>query len=185
MLKLSPLVLASLLLAILLWSADSAAISGLLQVSPVESPSATTAPSDAASPEVTATAAITETAVPLETPTEALPTETVPPAATDGPEEPPAIDAPATPAMGETDELGSEESLRYPEGESKLSYDWGMFFDAVALFFSYVWLICGILLFLGLPVLLYFLWRAAERQQQEGPQGDDEVGEGDGEQQQG
>ncbi len=181
MLKLSPLVLASLLLAILLWGADSAALSGFFQSSPVDTPTATLAPSDTASPEptetlsatpevtATVTISITATTIPLETPTEVLPTETEPPTATPAPTEPPATD---TPAVLETAEpVGAEgtpeESLRYPEGDSELKFDWGMLFDALALFFSYAWLICGILVFLGVPVVLYFLWRAAERRQEE------------------
>ena len=185
-LKLIPLVLAALVLAVLLWSADSAALSGLFQSSPVDTPTATLAPSDtpspeptetlAATPEITATATITitETAVPLETATEALPTATEPPTATPVPTEPPVVEEPAEPV--ETEET-SDESLRYPEGESELRFEWNMLFDALALFFSYIWLICGVLLFLAVPVLLYFLWKEGERRQAE----DQDEGEGDNE----
>ncbi len=181
MLRLSPLVLAALLLAILLWGADSAAISGFFQSSPVDTPTATLAPTETASPEptetlvataevtATATISITATTIPLETPTEALPTETEPPTATAAPTEPPATDTPAALETAEpADAEGtSEESLRYPEGDTELKFDWGMLFDALALFFSYAWLVCGILVFLGVPVVLYFLWRTAERRQEE------------------
>lgn len=198
MLKLSPLVLASLLLAILLWGADSAAISGFFQSSPVDTPTATStatlAPSATASPEptetllaspevtATATITITETAIPLETPTEALPTETEPPTETPAP-----TDTPVALETAEADEAEetSDESLRYPEGDSEVKFDWGMLFDALALFFSYAWLICGIIVFLGVPVLLYFLWRAAERRQKGDEQSDEEAPQEEGESQPG
>lgn len=192
LLKLSPLVLASLVLMALLWGTDSAANSGLFQSSPVEPPpsatptvamTATTVPSPVptltplASPEVTATAtltvtvSVTETVAPVETPTEMLPTETVPPAATLTPTELPATDTAVPTATIETPEPEptSDESERYPEGESNLRFEWGMLFDSAALFFSYVWLCCGILVFLGVPVLFFVLWRASNRRQEGSP----------------
>lgn len=180
LLKLSPLVVASLLLVAVLWGADSAVVSGLFQSSPVERPSATPTETPtimvsaepsltpAASPEVTATVPITATVPVTETAT-ALPTET--PAVTETPlptdtSTPPATDT-AVP------EATPDENLRYADEDSKLKFEWGMLFDALALFFSYAWLICGILLFLAVPVFLYFLWRASQRRREGIQQGED------------
>jgi cytoskeletal protein RodZ len=184
MLKLSPLVLASLLLAALVWRTDSAAISGLFQSSPVETPipSVTSSPEPtvtattpgpsampSASPGVTLTAAPTESVAPVETSTPAPPTETVSPAATSAPTEPTPTETPVaspTSVTAEPEET-PDESQRYPEGESNLRFEWGMLFDSVALFLSYGWLCCGILVFLAIPVLFIVLWRASSGRQEQ------------------
>jgi len=193
LLRMSPLLLASLALAAILWGTDSAANTGLFQSSPVEPPPsstptsavpAATATEPVASPTLTVTVAFTETVAPVETPTEALPTETPAPTDTSTPTEPPPTDTLEIPAAGETvePETISEESQRYPEEESKLKFEWGMLFDSLALFFSYAWLCCGILVFLAVPVLFVVLWRASDRRrekdqqaspQEEGPQQED------------
>jgi hypothetical protein len=176
-LRMSPLLLASLALAAILWGTDSAAITGLFQSSPVEPPPsstptsavpAATATEPVASPTLTVTVALTETVAPVETPTEALPTETAAPTNTSTPTEPPPTDTPEIPAASETaePEATSDESQRYPEEESKLRFEWGMLFDSLALFFSYTWLCCGILVFLAVPVLFVVLWRASNRRQE-------------------
>jgi len=193
MLKLSPLVLASLVLVAMLWRTDSGAISGTFQSSPVETPATLTPtptasimpsvtvsvspqPTTIESPAVTSTVAPTESVVPVETPTEGSPTETVAPTATPVPTELPPTDTPAAPVASETaaPEETPDESERYPEGESNLRFEWGMLFDSVALFFSYVWLCCGILLFIAIPFLFFVLWRAStSRQEEEGGQDND------------
>jgi len=194
MLKLSPLVLASLVLVAMLWRTDSAANSGMFQSSPVETP-ATLTPTPTASimesvtatvspqptviesPAATSTAgtstvAPTESVVPVETPTEVFLAETVAPTATPVPTEPPPTDTPVALATSETAEPEEtpDESERYPEGESNLKFEWGMLFDSVALFFSYIWLCCGILLFIAVPFLFFVLWRASASRQEEGGQ---------------
>ena len=202
-LKVSPLVLASLVLVALLWRTDSAANSGLFQSSPVETPPPSLTPTATIVPSVTAvaspqptavespavtstvaptesavpgeTVAPTETAAPAETGTEVSPTETVTPTETSVPTEPPPSDTPVASATSETaePEATPDESQRYPEGESNLRFEWGMLFDSVALFFSYVWLCCGILLFIAVPVLFFVLWRASTSRQEEGGQEED------------
>jgi hypothetical protein len=179
MLRLSPLVLIALVVMVVLWRTDSAANSGLFQSSPVQPPATSTPIPTAsrvpsvtaiASPQptivetatITSTAVVTETVVPVETPTEAIPTETASPTAT---LEPPPTDTPVASATSETvePEATVDENLRYPEGESNLRFEWGMLFDSMALFFSYVWLCCGILLFIAVPLFFFVLWRASDR----------------------
>jgi hypothetical protein len=55
---------------------------------------------------------------------------------------------------------------RYAEGESRLIFDWSMLFDALALLFSYIWLICGILLFLSVPAFFLIRWLRRRREEQ-------------------
>lgn len=197
LLRMSPLLLASLALAAILWGTDSAANTGLFQSSPVEPPPsstptpavpAATATEPVASPTLTVTVAFTETVAPVETPTEALPTETPAPTDTSTPVEPPPSDTPEIPAAGETvePESASDEGQRYPEEESKLKFEWGMLFDSLALFFSYAWLCCGILVFLAVPVLFVVLWRASNRRrEQELPSSQEEGSQEEGLQQEG
>jgi hypothetical protein len=85
------------------------------------------------------------------------------------PTELPATDTPAAAQPSETAELGAEadQDLRYPEGESNLKFEWGMLFDSLALFFSYAWLFCGILLFISVPLLFFILWRSSAQRQEE------------------
>ena len=176
-LRVSPLVLASLVLVTLLWRADSSAVSDLLQSSPVDTPppslTPTTQPSVTATntPEPTvigspvatttvgtATTAPTEPVAPSETPTMAPPTETLAPTETPLPTEPPPTDIPAPSATPEPEEP-LDESQRYPEGDSNLRFEWGMLFDSMSLLFSYIWLCCGILLFIAVPLFFFVLWR--------------------------
>ena len=172
-LRQSPLVLASLLLAALVWRADSAAISGTFQSSIIGTATAP-APLDTAT--ATATGQPTATA-PLGTATEALPgTATVGPSApapgdtaTGMPTEVPPT-ATLTPAP--TDVVGTveptpDDKQRYPDGETDLKFEWGMLFDSVSLLLSYIWLFCGVLIFLTVPILFIVLWVASKRRQQQ------------------
>jgi len=167
LLKLSPLMLASLVLVAMLWRTDSAANSGLFQSSPVETPAALT-------PTPAATIMPSVTAVTSPQPT------SVAPAATSVQTEPPPTDTPVASATSETaePEATPDESQRYPEGESNLRFEWGMLFDSAALFFSYVWLCCGILLFIAIPFLFFILWRTSTSRQEAGGQEDDGQEEG-------
>jgi hypothetical protein len=128
MLGLSPLIIVTLLLALMLWRTDSAAVSGLFQSPPV-------------SP---------ETASPTPEVIEAEPTETATPAPTVTPAEP-------TPTP--------DERQRYAEEESNLEFEWGMLFDSVSLLMARLWLCCGVLIFLAIPVLFVVLWAASKRRQ--------------------
>jgi hypothetical protein len=47
-----------------------------------------------------------------------------------------------------------------------------MLFDSMALFFSYVWLCCGILLFIAVPLFFFVLWRTSASRQDEAGQGE-------------
>ena len=172
-LRLSPWLLISLLFAVALLSVDLAATSGLFQSPPLTEtlpppPTKTVppppAPTQTAMPIITPTVAPTITAaVPL-TPG-AVPTE-MPPAATTVPITPPATLAPsATPGLSEP-EATAEEKQRYATEDSNLKFDLGMLFDSVALAATRVWLCCGVLLFVLIPVFFIALWVASKRRQQ-------------------
>jgi hypothetical protein len=176
LLKLSPWVLVSLLFAAVLWHTDLAAFSGLFQ-SPA-TPTATSelpTPTETLAPTETPTVAPTEepTVAPAETtvvtPTETLvPTEAVPPTAENTAT---ATTAPpsATPQPTATLASGAtpDESQRYPDEGQQLKFDWGMLFDSVALGLSYVWLCCGILIFVSIPIIFVILWVMSKRRQQQ------------------
>lgn len=142
LLRLSPWLLLSLLVAAVLWSADLTTTSGLFQSPPEGTP-----------PVITPTLTLTPTL-------EMTPTPAITPTATEVP--------PLPPAGGETGvpETPVDESERYAEEETDLAYDWGMFLDSAALMASYAWLCCGVLLFIAIPVLFVVLWVAARRRQQ-------------------
>ena len=187
--KLSPFVFALLVVMILLWRTDSVANSGLFQSSPVQTPATLTStpamevsatatstqpPTVPPSPDATGTpeiptAAATGSVAPLETATQVLPADTASPEATLAPTELTVTDTPTTTLPSETAEPGAtaDQDLRYPEGESNLRFEWGMLFDSLALFFSYVWLFCGILLFVSVPLLFFLLWRSSAQRQEE------------------
>jgi hypothetical protein len=166
-LKLSPWVLVSLLLAALLWRTDIAAVSGLFQ-SP-QTPTATQPPTvfPTELPTETPTELPTEapTQVPTEVPTQtplAIPTNTSVPTGTVAPASAtsvfsPTVELEATPA-------GSE---RYPAEDTSLKFDWGVLFDSLALGISYVWLCCGVLLFVTIPVVFVILWVVSKRRQEQ------------------
>ncbi|MGC9336333.1 MAG: hypothetical protein ACP5JJ_19520, partial [Anaerolineae bacterium] len=106
----------------------------------------------------TLTVEVTPTLTPSSTPTltpTLTPTETPPPPAETAIPE-------VTPLVEDIDE-GSQ---RYREGDSDVAVDWGMLFDSVALALSYIWLGCGVLIFMAIPVLFAVLWVAGKRRQQ-------------------
>jgi hypothetical protein len=185
-LKLSPLVLAAVLLAAVVWRADSAAISGTFQSSIIGTVTAP-APLDTATPTATGQPAAT---TPLETATEALPgTATVEPSASaaaetatvmpiESPAEPTATALPTevpltatlTPVPTEvvgTVEPTPDDRQRYPDEETELRFEWSMLFDSVSLLLSYIWLFCGVLIFLTVPILFIVLWVASKRRQEQ------------------
>ncbi len=181
-LRLGPLVLAALLLATILWRADSAAISGTFQSSIVGTPTAPT-PVDTATPVLPATATGQPTApvppgtataeptapAPPETPT-SIPTEaSAEPSATVMPTELPATETPGpAPTIAEaTVEPTPDDKQRYPEGETDLKFEWSMLFDSVSLLLSYIWLFCGVLVFLTVPIIFIVLWVASRRRHQQ------------------
>jgi hypothetical protein len=189
-LRLSPWLLASLLLAALLWRSDLAAMGGMFQSSPpIAQPTAVptltpTATSEGVPPTVTTEAPVptatiggpTETAtieaIP-EQPTVALPATLVPtnvPSPTASPTETPVLptETPLPPTPTSTPTAADlDEGQRYSEEDSNLLFDWSMLFDSVALGASYIWLCCGGLAFVGVPVFFIILWWAARRRQQD------------------
>jgi len=168
-LRLAPWVLASLLLAAILWRTDLAAVSGLFQSPPTAT---VTSEPPTATPTEEPTAIPTDTPVvelPTDAPTVELPTDTPPPTATQEPTAPPAqptatLEPSATPEPTATTEAGSEDT-RYDEN-ADLAFDWGMLFDSVALGVSYLWLCCGILLLFAVPVVFAVLWVASKRREE-------------------
>ena len=92
------------------------------------------------------------------------------------PTELPVTETPATAPLSETAEpqMTADEDLRYPEGESNLRFEWGMLFDSLALFFSYAWLFCGILLFISVPLFFFLVWRSSAQRREEATSGETE-----------
>ena len=190
--KLVPWLAVSLLVVALLWRADLAAITGLYQSpngvfqSPPENtpePSPTTAPTEAPTveptvPRVTATPT-TEASptIPVEVSATPMPTDaqtptTVPevtstlPVTTTTPTASPTPIPSQTPVPSATAAAEPTGDPRYSDGESDLTFDWGMLVDSVALGLSYMWLCCGGLILLGIPVLFIVLWVASNRRRQ-------------------
>jgi hypothetical protein len=172
-LRLSPWVLVSLLLAAVLWRTDSAANPGLFQSVQSPVPTATALP---ATPSPTQAPTETPTEMPTEVPTLApTATEAVTPTATLTPTQiatpvltptvVPSVTPLPSPSAGP--EATAVESERYPGEEQGLKFDWGMLFDSVALGISYIWLCCGILLLVSIPVVFVILWVVSKRRQQQ------------------
>lgn len=190
---LAPLLLISLLVAIFLWRAELDASGGLFQSSPASPtpPPTNTEPAQASpSPTETAgtvepTGAVTSTAPALtETPTP-LPTETptATPAPTETPEPtltPTAVVPTATdtvvPASPVPTEVAGD---RYADEDSNLRFDWRLLFDSVALGLSYLWLGCGALLLLAVPLFFFVLWFLGKRREEEGEDGEQQLEHGE------
>jgi hypothetical protein len=174
-LRLSLWLLVPLLLAAVFVGIDPAATWGLFQSPPpttTQSPLPTdTVPPPTEIPALTPTEIVTPTQAPIVTATAILtptfaPTE-IPPTATTAPPVPTATLAPSvTPAVS-VPEATTEESQRYPTEDANLKFDWGMLFDSVALGASYVWICCGVLLLVLVPVFSIVLWVANKRRQQD------------------
>lgn len=191
--RLSPWVAAVLVVLALLWRTDLAAVPDMFQSSPVEPspPPASATPTEqppdvptATSPPGEATVTdgptqepgvptATDAPVPVDTPT-------LPVGVTPSPTVPPPPTATATlavptltplppPTSAITPLPSPTEPQRYPDSDSQLSFDFGMLFDSVALGVSYLWLCCGVLLLLAIPVVFAVLWLAS-RSRKQGPQ---------------
>jgi len=159
---------------VVLLSVDLAATSGLFQSPP---PTEELPPTEALPPPTETLPAPTWTVVPI-TPTEmlvitptaqvaptAIPIE-IPPTATAMPLVPTAELAPSvTPALSEP-EATAEEGGRYATEDSNLKFEWGMLFDSVALAASRIWLCCGVLLFILVPIFFIALWVTSRRHRQ-------------------
>lgn len=178
-LRLSPWLLLSLLLVLILWQADTAALSGLFQSPPTDTPTVPATdtpvpPTDTPVATPTLVPMATATVVVTDTPT-VLPSETPTVLPSDTPTVAPSLRPTATltqtlPAGGEPTivappeeggEAVEEDRQRYPQGESDLKFEWGMLFDSVALALSYSWLCCGVFIVLGVPLFFVVLWIAS------------------------
>jgi hypothetical protein len=163
--KLIPWVVVSLLLAAVLWRTDLAATSGLFQ-----SPATLTPTTEPTTP--TPEAATPTPGTPTQSPT---PTVTESPSATPQPSDTPASATPTatdTPSPSPTPDEGQgtqepNEEGRYPDEDSDVAFEWGMLFDTVALAISRMWLCCGILVLVGIPVAFGILWVASKRREQQ------------------
>jgi hypothetical protein len=166
-LKLAPWLLLSLLLAAFLWHADLNAVSGLFQspATPTATlpPTATEEPSPVPTePPLTPTEVVTPTATATLAPT-ATPTPEIPAGGSATPTDlPPASPTPTQPPPTPA----GDENPRYTD-DADLAYDWGMLFDSVALGLSYIWLCCGVLLLLAVPVFFVVLWVMGKRRQEQ------------------
>jgi hypothetical protein len=163
--KLIPWVVVSLLLAAVLWRTDLAATSGLFQSPATLTP--TTEPTTP-TPEAATPTPGTPTQSPTQTVTES-PSATPQPSDTPASATPTATDTPSpspTPDEGQGTQEPNEEG-RYPDEDSNVAFEWGMLFDTVALAISRMWLCCGILVLVGIPVAFGILWVASKRREQQ------------------
>ena len=120
---------------------------------------------------ITSTGGITETPpLPLiEEPTATItPTETPTPTAT--PTLPPTPEPTATltptpfpTAVPLPTDTPSQARQHYVRGDSNVVFRWDMLVDSLALGISYAWLIGGLVVAIGLPILLVVLWLRAKR----------------------
>lgn len=114
---------------------------------PVATPSSTPTSSPTSLPSATLPATATSTDTPTPTWTPVTPTATPFPSPTLPPED-------------------GQDGDRYAEGESAYRFEWGMLVDSLALAASYLWLCCGVILLLGIPLLFIVLWVASRRRNQ-------------------
>jgi hypothetical protein len=171
-LRLSPWLLVSLLLAAVLGSTDTAAVSGLFQSPATDTPTSepTTPPQDTPTVPPEATATVPAEATPTELPTATTePTATVLPTDTPPPTEAPptATNTPVPTDAGAQAQPTEDGSTRYADEESTLRFEWGMLFDSIALGLSYTWLCCGALVLVSVPIVFVVLWVASKRRRQQ------------------
>jgi hypothetical protein len=72
-------------------------------------------------------------------------------------------EATATASPSPSPTAGTDEPSDEDEGD--LAFDWAELFDALALGATYVWLCCGVLIFLSIPVVFAVLWVTYKRRQ--------------------
>lgn len=111
---------------------------------------------DPATGPITPTATITPTNTPVPTDTPTQPPPTPEPTATWTPTPLPT----ATPQPTSTPQPTALSTIRrhYVRGDSNIVIQWGMLVDSLALGISYLWLVAGILIGIGLPILFIVLW---------------------------
>jgi len=110
-------------------------------------------------PLITPTATITPTDTPTVTPTQPPPTPT--PTASWTPTPPPT----ASPEPVNTAQTGASSKTRrhYVRGDSNVVIQWGLLVDSLALGISWAWLVVGVLVGVGLPILFVLLWVRTRR----------------------
>jgi hypothetical protein len=195
-----PLMLVSLLLALLLAGGNGlVGASSLFQSPPEplprEEPTATPPP-PTIPPEQSATPVPTETPVsppePTATPqpaeaTAAAPAETPPEEPSEGPAAP--AETPAPPAEApdeapgavepapETPEEPQGEGEAPPEESSSMIFNWGVFLNTVIVTLSYAWICCGVCGLVGTPLafLLFYVW--GKRRLRQGLEESEEAGQ--------
>jgi len=150
--------LATVGIVALLWRVDSAATAGLFQ-------SSLPTPAEWATPTSDVATAAPTLAAPVLTAT--VPQMEMSPTATWTAEPEPTLDVPVTPTAAPTASPkpapatgfpeGPGEDARYPEEQAGLRFGWRTLVDALALGVSYLWLACGIALFVLLVLLLLWL----------------------------
>lgn len=194
-LRLLPWVLVSLLAVALLWRMDLTATGGLFQSpgeSPIETPTSAptqTATVQANTPTATNTATVEEiptqtqtplptvTSLPSATPT-SLPTMSPSPTlvtptptlatATVTPSLVPTTAVPPTPTRTVTATLSpTDTGQRYAEEDSNLIFDTTLLIDSLALGLSYLWLACGVVILLGIPIFFVILWWVGKQRRQD------------------
>lgn len=166
-LQISPWLLLALGVAMFWFGANRTATAVPFQ-SPL--PTEPASPTPEVPPILTPTVTLTPTLEPtvLMTPT-AMPTE-VPPTATALPPTPTLSPTPQLTATASTPAVPSDQSRRYPDEEASYRFDWAELLDSVALGASYLWLCCGILIFLAVPVLFLALSIASKRRPPSSPE---------------
>ncbi|HID64854.1 MAG TPA: hypothetical protein EYP49_19215 [Anaerolineae bacterium] len=178
-----PLMLVSLLLALLLGAGnDVAGASSLFQSPPPREEPTATPPPTPVPPEPTPTPVPTETPVPPSEPTATpLPPEataTAPAGTPEAPSEgspsaPAETSAPPDEAPGETTEAAepTPATLEEPKGEEapppeespSLIFNWGVFLNTVIIALSYAWICCGVCGLVGTPLVFILLYVGGKR----------------------
>lgn len=166
LLRLSPWILLSLALALGVLRADLVATSGLFQ-SPATSTPTIEATATAEAPEPTSTVPPTLTSQPTQT---LVPTATMtvqPPTVTPT-LMPPTATATVPPTVQSVVPTATvDERQRYSDEGTGLIFEWGTLFDSVALGVSYLWLCCGAIIFVLIPIVFIVLWMASRRRKQQ------------------
>lgn len=168
LLRLSPWILLSLALALGVLRADLVATSGLFQSPATSTPtSEATATATAEAPQPSATVPPTPTSQPTQT---LMPTATmtVPPPTATPTLMPPTATATVPPTVQSVAPTATiDERQRYSDEGTDLIFEWGTLFDSVALGVSYLWLCCGAIVFVLIPIAFIVLWVASRRRKQQ------------------
>jgi len=170
-LRLIPWLLLPVLMAVLLWHTQALATAGLFQ-SGLATPTTSASPTSLAAtpgvptppaPGLTVAPTLIEMS-PTLTPTLPVTSPAVSTALPDGSRLPTSLATVSSrPATLATSAAVSDGSQRYPEGDANLRFSWRTLIDSLALAVSYLWLACGIVVFLLFVSLLVFRWLKGRR----------------------